>query len=262
MITHLPFSWDVITMKKILLIGTGGTIACVKDSDIHLDRPFKILDYMSFEGVEFECTSPFTILSENMDFEHWKRLIDFIDSVDFSEYEGVIVLHGSDTLSFTGALLANAFRGRPIVLVASDKPLEDKSANGFLNFRRAVEYILNGIGSVHISYDEIYQVPYSDDIKKTCFTPRNILVISPYININYNNYCLDNVDAVLHTMYHSATAPRNVSDFAAKCKSRGIPFYFVTENSSADYESAKNFENIIFNSTLEGAYAALLLGKK
>ena len=38
------------------------------------------------------------------------------------------------------------------------------------------------------------------------FAPKNILVIKPYINIDYNNYNIDNVDVVLHEMYHSATA--------------------------------------------------------
>lgn len=246
-------------MDRILLIGTGGTIACVKDENIHLDKAFKILEYMHFDDVEFECVSPFCILSENIDFTNWKCLIDYISSIDFNEFKGVIVLHGSDTLSFTGALLANAFYYKPIVLVASDKPLEDKSANGFKNFEMAVDYIKNGISRVHISYDRIYAAEHNAPLEKPVFTAKNILVISPYVNIDYDNYELDDVDAVLHTMYHSATAPQNVNAFIKKCKAFGIPFYFVTENDSAPYRSAVGFENIIFNSTLESAYARLLL---
>lgn len=246
-------------MKKILVIGTGGTIGCVKGESIHLDAPFKILDYVNTDGVEFDCLSPFTILSENMDFAHWQILADCIADTDFKKYEGVIVLHGSDTLSFTGAFLANLFYDKPIVLVASDKPLEDKTANGIKNFKNAVEYILNGINNVYISYDSIYRAESKAAIEHPCFRQNNILVISVQVSIDYGNYCLDNVDAVLHTMYHSATAPENVKAFINECKKRGIPFYFVTPNSSADYESAKDFDNIIFNSTLESAYARLLL---
>ncbi len=246
-------------MDKILLIGTGGTIACVKDKNIHLDRAFKILEYMQADDVEFECVSPFCILSENMSFDDWKCLTDYISSVDFNEFKGVILLHGSDTLSFTGALLANAFYGRPIVLVASDKPLEDKSANGFKNFETAVDYIKRGIDRVYISYDRIYPAENNAPLKNPVLTEKNILVISPYVSINYDNYKLDNVDAVLHTMYHSATAPKNVKAFMQKCRALDIPFYFVTENGSAPYQSSADFDNIIFNSTLESAYARLLL---
>ena len=246
-------------MDKILLIGTGGTIACVKDENIHLDKAFKILEYVQIDDVQFECVSPFCILSENIDFNNWKCLIDYISSVDFNEYKGAIVLHGSDTLSFTGALIANMFYDKPIVLVASDKPLEDKSANGFKNFETAVEYVKKGINKVHISYDSIYEAEENAPLDNPVFTAKNILVISPYVNVNYDNYRLDGVDAVLHTMYHSATAPENVKVFMQKCKVRNIPFYFVTENGSADYQSAVDFDNIVFNSTLESAYARLLL---
>lgn len=246
-------------MNKILVIGTGGTIGCTRDDNIHLDAPFKILDYMKFENVEFDCVSPFTILSENMDFGCWQSLIDYISAVDFNAYRGVVVLHGSDTLNFTGALLANAFYDKPIVLVASDKPVEDKTANGFKNFEMAVKFILSGIDSVYISYDEIYRAEKNEPLKNPALKQKNILVISPYVGIDYNSYNLDDVQVVLHTMYHSATAPYKVKAFISRCEEKGIPFYFVTENPSADYESAKDFKNIIFSSTLESAYVRLLL---
>ena len=179
--------------------------------------------------------------------------------VDFNAYKGLIVLHGSDTLSFTGALLANVFYDKPIVLVASDKPVEDKTANGFKNFEMAVRYILSGIDRVYISYDRIYRAEHNEPLENPSLTQKNILVITPYVGIDYNHYKLDGVQAVLHTMYHSATAPYNVKAFIEKCDEKDIPFYFVTENSSADYESSKDFENIIFSSSLERAYARLLL---
>lgn len=246
-------------MDRILLIGTGGTIACVRDENIHLDKTFKILEYMHFDDVEFDCVSPFCILSENIDFNNWDSLIEYISEVDFNKYKGVIVLHGSDTLSFTGALLANVFYDKPIVLVASDKPLEDKRANGFKNFEMAVEYIKNGIDRVYVSYDSISQAESKPPLDNPAFKAKNILVIAPYVSINYDSFKLDNVDAVLHTMYHSATAPKNVNAFIKKCKEFDVPFYFVTENGNAQYQSAVGFDNIIFNSTLESAYARLLL---
>lgn len=246
-------------MNKILVIGTGGTIGSIKGESIHLDIPFKILDYMNFESTEFDCVSPFTVLSENMSLELWQKLINYIKGVDFSRYKGIIVLHGSDTLSFTGALLANMFYNKPIVVVASDKPLEDKTANGFKNFENAVRYIESGIDRVYISYDRIYKVENKEALKNPVFKFKKILVISPYVGIDYNSYNLNNTDIVLHSMYHSATAPAEVKEFIKKCKAADTEFYFVTENSSADYESAKDFDNIIFNSTIENAYSRLLL---
>ncbi|MGN1328398.1 MAG: asparaginase domain-containing protein [Eubacterium sp.] len=265
-------------MKKILLIGTGGTIACVKDNSIHLDSPFKIAEHCKIEGVDFDCKSPFTVLSENIDFSLWQRLIDFINSQNLKEYSGVIILHGSDTLAYTGALLANIFYNDNICLTASDKPVEDKSSNAVKNFTDAVDYILKGKKGVVISYEGIKPADCmasadgndkfivsgkpQPKIENPVFSPKNILVIKPYPSINYDNFGLENVDAVLHTMYHSATAPKEALDFAAKCKDKNIPFYFVTEKDRAEYESAKNFDSIIFNCTLENAFAKILLTKK
>jgi L-asparaginase len=262
-------------MNNILIIGTGGTIACTKGDDIHLDNPFKILDYVSSKGTSFHCVSPFSVLSENISINLWQQLIDCIATVDFSKYKGVIILHGSDTLAYTGALLGNIFQDKAIVLVAADKPIEDESSNGIENFQNAVDFIINGGNGVKISYNGISPavatVSASENdqffttgqelgtIKNPTLHNRNILVIKPYVEINYDNYCLDNVDAVLHTMYHSATVPEVVKPFISKCKEKNIPFYFVTNKASADYESSRGIENIIFNSTVENAFARLLL---
>ena len=53
------------------------------------------------------------------------------------------------------------------------------------------------------------------------------------------------------------------SRFAKKCEQKGVAFYFVTSKSSADYESASDIKDkIIYNSTLENAYAKNLLSGK
>lgn len=264
-------------MNKILVVGTGGTIASVKGENIHLDNPFKILDYIECKNVTFDCVSPFSVLSENISLDLWQELIDYLNTVDFEKYDGAIILHGSDTLAYTGALLGNIFYDKTIVLVASDKPLEDAASNAIPNFENAVDFICDRVVGVYISYDKLFRAVRTvsaDDndeffavgktlepVKNSTLNRKNILVIKPYVSIDYNNYNLDNVDAVLHSMYHSATAPEEVKAFVQKCKERNIPFYFVTTKSSADYESSKDFENIIFNSTVENAFARLLLTK-
>ncbi len=262
-------------MKKILVVSTGGTIASKKEDFIRLDNPLKVLDYIEYKDIQFDCVSPFTVFSENMSIKLWQKLIDYLNTVDFEKYLGVIILHGSDTLAYTGAVLGNIFYDKRIILVASDKPIEDESSNGIPNFQRAVEFICDGAKGVYISFNNLYRASRAvsandrDEfiaagktgkrLKNPELSDKNILIINPYVSINYSNYSLDNVDMVLHSMYHSATAPEDVCEFMEKCRSRNIPFYFVTSKSSAQYETAKNFDHIIFNSTIENAYAKALL---
>lgn len=256
-------------MNKILVIGLGGTIGSIKEDSIHLDKNcLKILDYCKFNNIEFVGVSPFSVLSENMTKELWQRLIDYIDSVDFSLYKGVIILHGSDTLAYTSSIIANAFPDKSIVLVASDKPIEDKDANGISNFNNAVEHILNNSCGVFVSYNGIKNggTITSADIKDkfrvidTTFTPvskkkistKNVLIVKAYVGINLDNYNLDNVDEVLIEMYHSATIPDSLKNIS-------IPHRFVTHKSSADYETASDIDNILFSTTIENAYAISIL---
>ncbi len=103
-------------MNKILVIGTGGTIGSIKDEHIHLDTPFKILDYINIKDVEFDCVSPFTVLSENMSFALWQKLTDYIDSIDFNKYSGAIVLHGSDSCTLQVHCLPICFMTSPLCL--------------------------------------------------------------------------------------------------------------------------------------------------
>ena len=73
---------------------------------------------------------------------------------------------------------------------------------------------------------------------------------------DYNNYNIESADLVLHEMYHSATVPESAKAFAKKCRQSGVPFYFVTPKSSADYETSADISDmIIFNTTLENAFA-------
>ena len=259
--------------KKILVVALGGTIGSVKRDCIRLDKNnLKILDFCKRSDVELKGVSPFSLLSENMTAELLQRLIDFIDGVDKAEYLGIIILHGSDTLSFTSAVIANAFPDDNIVLTAADKPVEDKESNGIKNFDMALDHLLSGARGVYVAYNKIMKAitvtgPAPNDdfisvetnarpINSRKIRSKNILIITPYVNISLDNYDFSRVDAVLFTMYHSATVPKNIADFA---KSADIPVYFVTHKPSADYETAEGIENILFSSTVENAYARLLL---
>lgn len=136
-------------MKKILVILTGGTIGSKVEGekmDVTGDSPYRLLaQYQEKYGRdhEFEVIQPFTILSENMNLSFWNRLCSCLWDIPYEEYEGVILTHGSDTLSYTAALLGLVFCQVPVplVLTASNYPLGEKGSNGLSNFRSAVELI-------------------------------------------------------------------------------------------------------------------------
>ncbi len=149
--------------KKILVIFTGGTIgSSVQGDTIKVDKSGRfrlIADHEKLYGSKrFECVQLFNILSENISFEHWEKLISYLLEVNTDNYKGIIITHGSDTLSYTSALLGMYFRhiDIPLFVIASNKPLGEAGSNGLFNFSAAVELIeKGGIHGVFTLYEKV-----------------------------------------------------------------------------------------------------------
>ena len=57
------------------------------------------------------------ILSENLFPSVWETLINAIEAENISQYDGIIVTHGTDTLAFTAAALSLYFNAIKIPLL-------------------------------------------------------------------------------------------------------------------------------------------------
>ncbi len=112
---------------KILVILTGGTIGSFSENNV-----LNTTDSSAYEiinkyrekynsDVEFEVIQPFSILSENFTLETFNKLAETLNKTDFNAYDGIIITHGSDTVSYTSAFISMLFADRecPIVFVAS-----------------------------------------------------------------------------------------------------------------------------------------------
>ena len=153
-------------MRKICVIYTGGTIGSSQSSKgINVnDKQKEILlerFYENYEGedVEFVETAPISTLSENMLFEKWSKIVDCISVELARDYDGIILTHGTDTLAYTACMLSFMFSDtkKPIILVSSNKPLGDPTANGHYNFMSAVNFIVkSGLRGVFVAYRDRY----------------------------------------------------------------------------------------------------------
>lgn len=156
--------------KKILIVLTGGTICSTIKEDVRtLDADFaKIALVSSFlnsdsplrDEIEFEIGENFNTLSENMTIEKWNQILTYFRNVDFDSYDGVVIAHGTDTLAYTSSLLSVLLKGIriPFFLVSSNAPLElsEEKANGYINFKCAIECIGYGIKpGVYVPYRNV-----------------------------------------------------------------------------------------------------------
>lgn len=150
---------------SILLIFTGGTICSFYDekgekkTDIKKAESLIVSNFKKSDsiycGINFKNKKPIDTLSENMTFDKWNKLIRELKGYNLSDYRGVIILHGTDTLAYTSSLLSLLLLkfNVPVFLVSSQESLESNTANGNENFKTAVELIMNGIEpNVYVAY--------------------------------------------------------------------------------------------------------------
>ena len=135
-------------MPKILIIATGGTLASVntpngyiaKSGIIHRLRLFKSLydkEYSeSHELGQDECITPVTpfmkrifyrvlefekiLDSSNMDFTDQLLIANTVKE-NYSEYDGFVVFHGTDTMAYTSSTLSFVLENlnKPVILTGS-----------------------------------------------------------------------------------------------------------------------------------------------
>ena len=111
-------------MKRILLIGTGGTIAS-RPTDDGLTPSLSITDLLD-KAPEIaqlcipECIQLFNMDSTNIRPEHWLEIADAIRK-NYAKYDGFVITHGTDTMAYTAAGLSYLIQNstKPIVITGS-----------------------------------------------------------------------------------------------------------------------------------------------
>lgn len=144
-------------MKKILLIATGGTIAS-KNSPEGLEPQLgskEILQYVPsvYEICEVDTLQLFNIDSTNMMPHHWIKIATAIEE-NYDSYDGFIILHGTDTMSYTSAALSYLVQNvrKPIILTGSQRPIDkevtDAKRNLYDSFLYASDEASHGVNII------------------------------------------------------------------------------------------------------------------
>ena len=133
--------------KRILLLYTGGTIGMKQDPVTLALKPFnfnQILEEVP-ELKKFGCeidTYSFDPLIDSSDMqpEFWVRLARMIQE-NYSKYDGFVVLHGTDTMSYTASALSFMFENlaKPVVLTGSQLPIGMLRTDGKENLISSIE---------------------------------------------------------------------------------------------------------------------------
>lgn len=132
---------------NILLIYTGGTIGMMKDFETGALKAFdfkKLLQKIP-ELKQLDCqieTYSFAkpIDSSNMNPEKWVQIASVIEE-KYSQFDGFVVLHGSDTMSYSASALSFMLEnlGKPVVFTGSQLPIGDLRTDAKENLITAIQ---------------------------------------------------------------------------------------------------------------------------
>lgn len=115
-------------MKKILLIGTGGTIASeVTQSGLAPElTAAQLLAHIPAisELCAVDSIQLLNLDSTNIAPEHWRLMVRCLKT-HYDDYDGFVITHGTDTMAYTAAALSYLVQGspKPIVLTGAQKPI-------------------------------------------------------------------------------------------------------------------------------------------
>ncbi len=116
-------------LKRILLLATGGTIAC-KRTDGGLTPVITSQELLSYVPAARQFCKVHTVQlmnidSTNMQAEHWLLIAAAVEK-NYDSYDGFVITHGTDTMAYTGAALSYLVQNslKPIVITGAQKPID------------------------------------------------------------------------------------------------------------------------------------------
>ncbi|MBO4426614.1 MAG: asparaginase, partial [Clostridiales bacterium] len=134
---------------KILVELLGGTIGSHKDGNgtVVLGRD---MTHILPEGVDAIVRSPLTYSSENATADTYREALRAISSdIDETDPEGILILHGTDTMAFFAQLAYRVLGGaRPIQIAGSVLPPDDPASDYKKQITDAVKFLEEGKSGV------------------------------------------------------------------------------------------------------------------
>ena len=143
--------WDKkdnnMATAKVLLIYTGGTIGMGMHPDTGALEPLDF-NHLVSSMPEFQLIPAHInvrkfdppIDSSDMDPMRWAELVGIISN-NYDDYDGFVILHGTDTMAYTASALSFMLENltKPVILTGSQLPIGELRTDGKENMMTAIE---------------------------------------------------------------------------------------------------------------------------
>ncbi|MFK5975964.1 MAG: asparaginase [Sulfurovum sp.] len=156
---------------KVYVVYTGGTIGMAPEDISNPASPlvpkslkelqvYMPLDKVDIEFGEYSFSPPLD--SSDVQLKHWHEIAEVIEKV-YDEYDGFVVLHGTDTMAYTASGLSFIFENlsKPVVVTGSQLPISAIRTDAVMNF----------INAIYIAGYKAFQLPRIPEVV-VCFADK------------------------------------------------------------------------------------------
>ena len=180
-------------MKKILMLGTGGTIACVPSADglvPALDGPAMIKLVPELEDVcAIETKQILNLDSSNLAPQHWKIIAEAI-AAHYEQYDGFVITHGTDTMAYTAAALSQMLCNcqKPVVLTGAQLPIQAEGSDAPDNIYHSFLAATSSLKGVALVFgDQVIHGAYAKKLYTENFNGFASINRAPMATIRHNH---------------------------------------------------------------------------
>ena len=142
---------------RILVMGTGGTIASSKTergykATLSVDEILEIAGIRG-DGVKIDTKDVLNVDSTLIQPEDWITIGKAVFE-NLNDYDGIVITHGTDTLTYTSSALSFMLRNVPIpvVLTGSMLPITEPNSDAPRNLRTALTFAMKGFPGIYVAF--------------------------------------------------------------------------------------------------------------
>ncbi|WP_028549266.1 asparaginase [Paenibacillus sp. UNC451MF] len=145
-------------MKKLLLLATGGTITAIQGDEGLAPgmNAEELVSFLQAKDQNYQIVSKLlmNIDSTNMQPESWVEIAKAVYD-NYSEYDGFVITHGTDTMAYTSAALSYMLQNlsKPVVITGSQIPINYKKTDAKKNVMDAIRFACEDTGGVFLVFD-------------------------------------------------------------------------------------------------------------
>jgi glutamyl-tRNA(Gln) amidotransferase subunit D len=245
--------------KNIVVVIAGGTISSRVDyatgAVSALMKPenllFLVPELSKIANIKIDYA--FSVLSENINAEHWKVLARIVEKwLKDKSTDGIIITHGTDTLHYTASALSFMLKNinKPVVLTYAQRSSDRPSTDAILNLKASAHVALSDIAEVvvvgHGSIEDRFcyvlrgtKVRKMHATRRDTFRPINALPIAKV----WEDGRIEFMSQYKHRQEAQPYEP--YADIAFEDKVALIKFYPNSDPSILDFYAKKGYKGVV-----------------